>query len=72
MGYLIQSHGMGTWKTRKIAKKARGKSETGRSKGIVASPLERFMCRSNRSWKHPLYESIMSKLDGEKRRKGKK
>jgi hypothetical protein len=37
----------------------------------VAEPLFKTICRRNRSWKHPLYSFVMSKLTGEKRRKGK-
>lgn len=69
MSYLVQSHGMGTWKQRIIKKKNKGNQETGRSKGITASPLERSICRRNRSWKHPSYSLVMSRLTGEKRRK---
>ena len=71
MGYLNQSTKMGTWKKRIISKLAKGRQETGRSKGIVAEPLFKTICRRNRSWKHPLYSFVMSKLTGEKRRKGK-
>jgi len=62
---------MGTWKRRVMEKKGKGRSESGRSKGLVATPLERTMCRRNRSWKDPLYEFVMDKLTGEKRKKGK-
>lgn len=72
MGYLVQSNGMSTWKARKIAKASKGRSESGRSKGIIATPLERWMCRASRSYKHPMYDMIMSKMTGEKRIKGKK
>jgi len=73
MSYLVQSTGMGTWKKRVIAKKAKGKQESGRSKGLVSSSLERYICRSNRSWKHGEYDRIMTTvLTGEKRKKGAK
>lgn len=72
MSYLTQSHGMGDWKKRVIEKKNKGKQETGRSKGITASPLERTICRRNRSWKNASYNLVMSRLTGEKRRKGNK
>lgn len=63
---------MGTWKTRKLVKGIRASRTTGKSKGIIASPLERTMCRRNRSYKNPQYQTVMSKLTGEKRiRKGK-
>jgi hypothetical protein len=58
---------MGNWKRRTISKKTKGSQSTGRSKGIISSPLERTLCRRNRSWKNPLYTRVMSKLTGEKR-----
>lgn len=53
---------MGTWKTKIIQKKSRGSRQTGKSKGIVASPLAKYMCRRGRSYKHPLYQEIMAGL----------
>lgn len=50
---------MGTWKRRKLVKGQRASRTTGKSKGIVSSTLQRYMCRANRSWRHPLYEEIM-------------
>ena len=50
---------VGTWKKRQIDKRNKGKQETGKSKGIVADPLVKTMCRRNRSWKHPRYSDIM-------------
>ncbi len=69
MGYIIQSTKMGMWKNRVLRKKGKGKQETGKSKGIIASPLAKYMCRHNRSWKHPLYNVVMEKLIGDKVRK---
>lgn len=60
---------MGQWKTKLIKKKSRGSQATGKSKGIVASTLAKFMCRHNRSWKHPLYNEVMSKI-GNRAKKG--
>jgi hypothetical protein len=60
---------MGNWKLRKIKKKGRGSQTTGRTKGIVASPLQKFMCRHGRSYKHPLYGDVMESL-GQRKRKG--
>ena len=48
-----------TWKLKVIKKKGKGSQTTGRSKGIVSTTLRRFMCRRNRSYKHPLYQEIM-------------
>ena len=62
---------MGTWKRKLISKEHKGRQESGRAKGIVASPLVKYMCRANRSYKHPLYDVVMTKLNGEKQRKGK-
>lgn len=42
---------------------------TGKSKGIRPSALERYMCRHNRSYKHPKYGEVMANLGS---RKGKK
>lgn len=53
---------MATWKTKLIRKKARGSQATGKSKGIVASPLAKFMCKHNRLWKHPRYAEVMAKI----------
>ena len=61
---------MRTWKVHKIKKAHKGSQTTGRSKGIVSSALQRFMCRRNRSYKHPLYAEIMG--NGEFPRKAKK
>lgn len=58
---------MGTWKVRAISKKTKGSQTTGRSKGIISTPLERSFCRRNRSYKNPLYNVVMSKLTGEKK-----
>lgn len=61
---------MVTWKIKVIKKKGKGSQTTGRSKGITSSGLQRFMCRRNRSYKHPLYDTIMG--HGEFSRKVKK
>lgn len=61
---------MGTWKTYKIKKKGRASQTTGRSKGIVATAIQKYMCRRNRSWKDPLYQQVMG--TGEFKRGGKK
>jgi hypothetical protein len=61
---------MGAWKVRKLEKGRRASQDTGKSKGIVASPLQRYMCRANRSWKHAQYAFVMG--SGEFPRKGTK
>lgn len=43
-------------------------STTGRIKGIVATPLQRSVCRRNRSWKRPDYAAVMDGL-GKKAKK---
>jgi len=48
-----------TWKIHKIKKKSKGSQTTGKSKGLNPTSLQRYMCRANRSWKHPLYSLIM-------------
>lgn len=60
---------MGTWKLRKLKKGQRASQSTGKSKGIVATVMQKFMCRRNRSWKHPLYSIVMGV--GEFKRQGK-
>jgi hypothetical protein len=50
---------MGKWKLKKLVKGSRASRATGKSKGIVASSLQKYMCRANRSWRHPLYDEIM-------------
>ena len=62
---------MGTWKLKQLSKKTKGSQTTGKSKGIITTALERMMCRRNRSWKHPLYGAVMSKLTGDKRTRTK-
>jgi hypothetical protein len=74
---VLGDYGMGRWKIREIEKKARGRQESGRSKGLCPDPLVRYICRANRSWKHPQYDRIMtinksSPNPGEFTRKGKK
>lgn len=61
---------MVTWKIKVIKKKGKGSQTPGKQKGIVSSSLQRFMCRRNRSYKHPLYAEIMG--NGEFTRKAKK
>jgi len=53
---------MGTWRTSKIRKKSRGSQATGKSKGIVATALAKYICRRNRSYKHALYDEVFSKM----------
>mgnify|MGYP001578009302 CR=1 FL=1 len=60
---------MGTWRKRKLVKGQRASQTTGRSKGIVATVLQKYMCRRNRSWKDPLYQQVMG--NGEFKRTGK-
>lgn len=54
---------MGNWKSKIIAMQHKGSSTTGKSKGIITTPLERTICRRNRSWKHPLYNEVMATID---------
>ena len=66
MSYYKQSTGMGTWKTRLIGKKARGKQESGRSKGLVPPAWARDICRRNRSYKSAEYTRWNTLCDGGK------
>lgn len=67
---MKQSTAMGTWKTRIIQKRNRGSQTTGKSKGIVATTLQKYMCRRNRSYKDPLYEVVMASCGTYKTKKG--
>lgn len=58
---------MGTWKSRQISKAKKGSQTTGREKGIKATPLQKYMCRANRSYKHPNYASVMASLGTRKK-----
>jgi hypothetical protein len=58
----------GEWKARLLEKGTRASQTPGKKKGIAASGLDKTMCRRNRSYKHPAYDAIMLKLDGNKRR----
>lgn len=60
---------MGTWKLRKVVKGARASRSTGKSKGLVPDALARFMCRNNRSYKHPQYGEVMARLGVRKKSK---
>lgn len=53
---------MGQWKARVLKKKGRGSQATGRSKGIVASPIQKYMCRRNRSYKLANYGAVMASI----------
>ena len=62
------TNGMGNWKRKTFEKRTKASRTTGKSKGIVASPLERTICRRNRSYKMREYAAVMKRLNGEKRR----
>lgn len=58
---------MGLWNQHRMKKEhhtAQQTKERGK-KGPTcqSSALERFMCRKNRSWKHPRYQQVMEGLD---------
>lgn len=53
---------MGQWKAKQIKKKGKGSQNTGKSKGLIASALQKFMCRRGRSYKHPNYGAVMATL----------
>lgn len=66
MSYLKQSHGMGTWKARKISKLHKGRSESGRSKGLVPPAWARYCARSGRAYKTDIYAKWSAVCDGSK------
>jgi hypothetical protein len=45
----------------------KGSQTPGVKKGIRPSTIQRYMCRHNRSWKHPLYEITMASLGNRKK-----
>jgi len=68
MGHYWPAKKRGT-KAHHIVKPQRGNQTSGKSKGIRALALEKYMCRHNRSYKHPLYEEVMSKIGIRKKQK---
>lgn len=52
---MKQKSTMGTWKTRKLTKGQRASRSPGNKKGLVPPPWARYICRANRSYKHPDY-----------------
>lgn len=52
---LKQTTKMGTWRQRKIKKGQRASRTPGNKKGLVPPSWARYICRSNRSYKHPQY-----------------
>ena len=56
-------------RTAQAMKSHRPSQTTGRSKGIKPTALERFMCRHNRSYKHPLYKRVMATVGNRKMKK---
>lgn len=66
MSYLTQSTKMGTWKARKLIKGQRASRTPGNKKGLVPPQWARYIARSNRSYKHPLYSHWNKVCDGGK------
>lgn len=67
MSYLIQSHGMGNWKKRKISKIARASRESGRKKQLVPPAWAKACAKQARAYKnHPRYAEWCAKCDGNK------
>lgn len=56
----------GQWKVRKLQKGLRTSQESGRKKGLVPPAWARYICRHNRSTKHPMYAFWDAKCDGGK------
>lgn len=58
---------MATWKNRVIAKKNKGKQESGRSKGLVPPAWARACAKQARAYKnHPDYSKWCEVCDGSK------
>lgn len=66
MGYLTQSTKMGTWKQRKTQKGQRASRTPGNKKGLVPPSWARYICRANRSYKHPMYGRWSDICQGQK------
>jgi hypothetical protein len=67
VSYLKQSHGMGSWKTRLIAKKSRGSQESGRKKQLVPPAWAKACAKQARAYRqHPRYADWCAKCDGNK------
>ncbi len=56
-------------RTAAAMKKSRPSQTTGKSKGIVATALQKTMCRRNRSYKNPNYGAIMDSIGKGRRTK---
>ncbi len=66
MSYLKQTHKMGRWKQRKLAKGQRASRTPGNKKGLVPPSLARYLARANRSYKHDGYSRWCTICTGEK------
>lgn len=66
MSYLKQSHGMGTWKTRKLVKGQRASRESGRKKGLVPPQWAKWCAKTGRSYKTDMYVRWSNICDGNK------
>jgi hypothetical protein len=66
MSYLNQTTKMGTWKARKVVKGSRASRTPGNKKGLVPPQWARYICRNNRSYKHPEYERWCGLCTGNK------
>lgn len=58
---------MSNWRSNKMRKANKGSQTPGKAKGLVATPIQRYMCTRNRSWKHPRYEEVMASIGSRKR-----
>jgi hypothetical protein len=56
----------GEWNARKQQKGVRASRESGKKKGLVPPQWAKYICRSNRSYKHPDYSKWDSVCDGGK------
>lgn len=56
----------GEWKARKLEKGVRASRTPGNKKGLVPPSVVRYICRSNRSYKHSDYSWWDEKCDGGK------
>lgn len=66
MSYLRQGTKMGTWCRRRLQKKTRGHSESGKNKGLIPPSWARFCARAGKGYKHPSYSLWSAICNGDK------
>lgn len=58
----------GAWRARKIEKAGKGRSEAGKTKGILPTTMQRYCCRRGRAYRTVAqYEEIMASCGSRKK-----